>query len=341
MITPELATVIAEAAFSDPFRQIKPVTTDKFRSWLWDLEIKFMDWQTLHYLWINGVVTPIAITNEAIDRTPGLDLDRFVPTVYQNGNQLFGDVGVENVKLPALDVGREDFPGLAKSLWWHPFQLYEFYKIKWLIDQNWTLDTYLRNVDQEFSDRTNIYRDGHRRTLASAANEPQHAQFRRLLALLLIVEPCVHGYLHGSIQYDVNQSIEDYYQWREELVSQDLLGRVGLSLEEAVEWHEKLSMQAHLQDPLRGIRMLVNQVDPKRRASTKGRVLRANVMYSHAETLRRHLEWSHDQTLFEEDDYQMREGNQRFKEDTFGNKRVLDGHREVLRRIARYYGIDH
>ncbi len=43
----------------------------------------------------------------------------------------------------------------------------------------------------------------------------------------------------------------------------------------------------------------------------------------------------------EEDDYQMRDGHQRFKEDRFGSKRIFDGKREVLRRIVRHYGLDH
>ncbi len=60
---------------------------------------------------------------------------------------------------------------------------------------------------------------------------------------------------------------------------------MGLTLDEALAWHEKLSNRAHLNDPLRGIRTLIGQIDPERRMKTKGRVLRSNVMYSQAETL--------------------------------------------------------
>jgi hypothetical protein len=37
----------------------------------------------------------------------------------------------------------------------------------------------------------------------------------------------------------------------------------------------------------------------------------------------------------------MREHRQRVKKNLFGSKRVLDGDRSVLRRITRYYGVDH
>jgi len=74
---------------------------------------------------------------------------------------------------------------------------------------------------------------------------------------------------------------------------------------------------------------------------TEGCVLRSTVMYSQAETLRRYLEWTNDLQLLEDDDYQMRERHQQFQEGTFGSKRVWDGKRDVLRRVMRYYGLDH
>ncbi len=181
VISPELAKIIAEAALTEPYRQIKPLTTKAFQKWLWKLDIKFMNWQTLHYLWANGVVIPVAVTEQAINETPGLVRDRFAPVLSLDGNQLYGDLGVEIVDLPALTVGRDDFPGLATSLWWHPFQLFQFYRIEWLIHQNWTLDTYLRDADDDFAAWTNGYRDQHRRSLSSAASDPEHDDFRRFL----------------------------------------------------------------------------------------------------------------------------------------------------------------
>lgn len=283
------------------------------------------------------MVLPVGVTQHAIDDTPKLNGDRFMPVVRIGEDQIYGDLGVEKVELPALDVGRGDFAGLATPLWWHPLQLYQFLGIEWAIHRYRSLDSYLRDIDEDSVARTNQYRAEDRRQLSSRVSNPDYAAFRRVLALLLIVEPCVHG----SIRYGIGQSMDDYYQWREQLLEEDLLARTGLTLEEASDWHEKLSLSAHLHDPLRAIRPLVNQIDPKRRRKMQGRALRADVGYSHAETLRRHLEWSHGVMLLEEDDYQMREFHQRFKEDAFGNRRVLDGQREVLRRINRHFGIDH
>ncbi|MGI8485839.1 MAG: hypothetical protein ACR2OU_16470, partial [Thermomicrobiales bacterium] len=341
MISLKLATFIAEVALTGPYRQIEPMTSVKFREWLWKLDIKFMDWQTLHYLWLNGVVNPVGVSKRAIDETPGLDPTRFVEVAMIDGEHVYADLGLDTVDLPALDVGRKDFPGLADSLWWHPFQLYEFYRIEWDIQQNWTLDTHLAEVDEGFIEWTKDDRASGRKHLSSRASEPAHDDFRKLLGLLLAAEPCVHGYIHGSFQYGMDESIEGYDQWREERLSEDLIERVGLTLNEAAAWHEKLSIRAHLHDPLRGIRTLVNQIEPKRRIKTEGLSLRSTIMYSQAETLRRYLERTNDLQLLEEDDYQMGEMHQRFKQDAFGNKRVMDGQRAVLRRVMRHYGVDH
>lgn len=341
MITPELAEVIAKASFSEPFRQVKPMTTYDFRKWLSALGFRFENWQTLHFLWQHGAVAPIAVTENAIEHTPGLTRDRFVPTVEHDGIQLLGDIGVESVALPELEMGWDDIPSLSRSLWWHPFQLYEFVGIEWTVQQNWSLDTHLRNVDEGFIDWEQQSRVAARERLASDANSPKHTEFRRLLALLLTIEPMVHGHIHGSISYGLGTSIEQYYEWRSESASQPLLERVGLTIDQVIGWHEELSIKAHLHDSVRELRILVHQIDPKRLAKTKGLVHRSQVLFGHAEVLRRHLEWTQGVVLLEEDDYIMREGHQRFKEDAFGSVRVYDGNQEVLRRIARYYGIDH
>lgn len=340
MISLELAAFIAQEALTGPYRQIMPMTSGKFQEWLWKLDINFMDWQTLHYLWLNGVLNPVGVSKRAIDETPGLDRTRFAEVALIDGDYIYADLGARTIDLP-LDVGRRDFSGLADALWWHPFQLYEFYGIEWDIHQNWSLDTYLADADDGSIEGTNDHRARGRKRLSARASEPAHDEFRKLLGLLVAVEPCVHGYIHGSFQYSMDQSIEGYDQWCESRLGEDLIERVGLTLDAAIAWHEQLSTRAHLNDPLRGIRTLVSQINPKRRAKAEGCVLRSNLMYSQAETLRRYLEWTNDLQLFEEDDYQMRERHQQFKEDAFGNKRVMDGQRAVRRRVNRYYGVDH
>lgn len=285
---------------------------------------------------------PVAVSRTAIDQTPGLvGSDRFVPTIWHDGEQLYGDLGMDVESVVELPWGWDDIKNLSRSLWWHPLQLFQFYEFEWTVQQNWSLDTYLRDVGSGFLDWERHQRIQARETLTEKANSDESVQFRRILALLLLVEPIVHGVVHGRIGYGLNESIEQYYAWREQLMAEDLLQQVGLSREQAIEWHEKFSIRASLRDPLRGLRILANQVSPERRFAMQGEVLRAHTMFDHAEILRRYIEWKGDEQLYEEDDYNMREGHQRFKEEWFGCKRVFDGRRDVLRRINRYYGIDH
>ncbi len=88
--------------------------------------------------------------------------------------------------------------------------------------------------------------------LAHFCREPQHASFSHMLALLLAVEPIVYPLISGvvSVGPSEGESFDGYLMWREELDAKCLLATSSLNLDEAKEWHERLSIQADLHDPL-------------------------------------------------------------------------------------------
>lgn len=204
---------------------------------------------------------------------------------------------------------------------------------------NWSLDTFLGNVSEKYLEWEREHRLHVRKVLADDAVGNQSQEFRRILALLLLAEPMVHGVIHGSIRYESGESIEQYYEWRERTMAEDLLQKVGLTKDQAIKWHEELSIQACLNDPLSGIRTLVNQVVPRNMDRTKGQVLRTKNAIDQAESLRRYLEWKYETDLPEEDDYESRQ--EWVKRENYGTKRLLDGNRTARRRIVREFGLDH
>jgi hypothetical protein len=339
MIGEDLVRITAEAAFDEPFRQIQPMTTYGFRKWLDTLGFSFHNWQTLHYLWKHGIILPVGVTGLAIEKTPEIDEGRFVSTVVHQGVQIYGDLGVRKVRLPALEWNYEDIPELSRSLWWHPLQLFQFIRLERKVERNWSLDTLLRDVGENYIYWERNLREKSRESLGIDVATDDNQEFRRILALNLQIEPIVHGAVHGSIRWGIGEEIEEYYEWRDGMLDKDLLQKVGLSEKQARKWHEKLAISANLRDPLRGLRTLVNQVSPDHLAKTKGVVLRTNILLRQAESLRRYLEWKFEIELPEEDDYLLKQ--EWVKQENYGTKRLLDGDRLARRRIVRKYGLDH
>ena len=79
--------------------------------------------------------------------------------------------------------------------------------------------------------------------------------------------------------------IGDYFSWleAERIEAPSALERVGLTLEEAKEWHERLNSSAVLIDPVSHFRPLLRFAEGDAKARLKGDALRADALYEAAE----------------------------------------------------------
>ena len=337
-IDKELAEFIAREAVAEPYRQVDAITTRDFARWLRDRDIS-LSWDTLHYLWIAGVLHPIAVLEPALkDRR--LDSARFVEVELGYEGRTFVDLGTDVQGLgprtkPDFSERRSD------SLLWHPFQLWQFVWLKRILHVPIALDAVLAGPDQ-YADLARQLLQKLPERLAEYANSESYAAFVRVLGLLLAAEPLVHTILDPKVVTlpMAGESFEKYFDWRRSYNGASILAEVGLALDDVEKWHHDISIQAQLGDPLEDWRILLRHSNRDKRKRLKGPALLADSLYDHAEVLRRYIETYHGRQLLEEDDVRHGPYSQTVKESHYGAKRTADFDRAIFRRIARNFDLD-
>lgn len=334
--------MIADEAMARPYRQIQPMPTKKFCDWLRRREVRFTSWETLHFLWLSGLVHPVMVREAAL-LTPGLQADgRFQPVDVGTGEPAYADLGVTVKDISNMPM--QKFPielNLHDSLYWHPFLLPQFIRLSDILNPHIALDMALRGPEaygkcakQGVALVPNM--------LVQFANDGRQLSFLRLVALLLAAEPLMHPIIHGHITGSLADaaSFEGYFAWAENIDPPGMLAEAGLTLEQAKTWHRDLAIEADLIDPLQHFRVLLQHANRRDRRHLRGDALAAHDLYDQAETLRRYLERFHECELFEEDDYQSGPRRQYAKKRKYGTHRAGDVTREGLWRIVRSFGLD-
>ncbi|MBX3071501.1 MAG: hypothetical protein KF883_13435 [Thermomicrobiales bacterium] len=341
-IEPDIAQMIAEHSVAMPYRQIKAMTTGEYREWLRDREVRFLSWETIHWLWSVGLIVPVTLREEAIKLTPDLSVgDRFVEMSIVSDQQLFADTGVDVKSVGIMPDWHRNLDGaLIDSLLWHPFQFHRFSMIHKLLEPNFIVEMSLygpENYARAISDFAERVPEG-LVSFAEDSRDPTHSQ---LLALLLAVEPLIHPQVHGSVSWNpLQESFEGYLEWRQLFDRAAAVHRTGLCKEEVAEWHRQLSIQAQLSDPVEHFRTLLQHAHRDDKKRLAGPVLAAYELYGQAESLRRFAEEYWGEKWWEEDDYRGGPGSIRFKKRQYGTSRPGDANREQLWRILRDYGLD-
>lgn len=334
----ELARSIAKAAITEPYRQVRVLTTRDFAKFLKDRGIS-LHWETIHLLWKLGVIHPIAILKPAI--TQDLDRRRFRRLDLQFEVESFVDLGKEvseNLEW-SLPIGR--LPGnLADSLLWHPFQLWFFQQLaRWLevniaLEASLSPESYLKLTKKLVPDVP--------KRVTELANGEQHIAFLRVLSLLLQTEPVVHISIDNSVstQPHLGESLDGYMVWREHFDGQAVLPRLGLTVEDVEHWHHSLAAAAHISDPINKFRILLRHASRRKLKSLEGTALLAVDLYDAAEVLRRYLEQFYERDLLEEDDVIYGPQGPDVKKRFYGSAKTADFRRSVFRRIVREFDLD-
>jgi hypothetical protein len=334
----ELAEFIAREAVAEPYRQVDAMTTRDFARWLRARDIS-LSWDTLHYLWIAGVLHPIVVLEPALkDRRA--DSARFAEVELGYEGRTFVDLGTDVQGLPPRTT--PDFSERrSDSLLWHPFQLWQFVWLTRILQVPIALDAGLGGPDQ-YADLARRLLQGLPEQLAEYANSERHAAFLRIVGLLLAAEPLVHTILDPKVvtRPMAGESFEEYFDWRRSYDGASILSKVGLALDDVEKWHCDISIQAQLGDPLEDWRVLLRHANRDKRKRLKGSALQADSLYDHAEVLRRYIETYHGRQLVEEDDVRHGPYSQTVKESHYGAKRTADFDRTVFRRIARDFDLD-
>ena len=339
----ELAKFTALQALTQPFRQVPCMTTEQFRQWLDARSISFSNWSSLHFLWSTGVLRPIIVLEPALTRTPGLKKEgRFSKIELGLDSKCYLDLGMTVEAVPVLDdLPKEEKRQLRDSLLWHPFQLYQLFRLHRTLKSNPAVDMVLRGAEEYGAFAARLL-EGSSQSLVALAEGQQNESFTRILCLLLSAEPLVHPAIFSQISLGSgpNSSLESYFKWRETIDAVGILAQTRLSIDEVKSWHRELSVQAQIADPVDDLWHLLQHVDRRHLQRVEEAALLGLELRDHAQMLRRYLEHYLDIELYEEDDYRSGPGSQSFKNREFGTHRTLDSSRASLRRIARYYGVD-
>jgi hypothetical protein len=64
-----LARRIACEVFAEPYRQVEPMTTRELVRWLSERGLR-LRWETIHHLWVLGVLHPIVVLEPALASMP-------------------------------------------------------------------------------------------------------------------------------------------------------------------------------------------------------------------------------------------------------------------------------
>ncbi|MDQ3693365.1 MAG: hypothetical protein M3464_07035 [Chloroflexota bacterium] len=345
IIDESLGKMLAHESVVAPFRQIRPMRSDRFAKWLSDRGIELGSWTTLHYLWQVGVLHSIAVCDVTwsgvrIPLHESVSERRLVSILEEQNETLYADLGLDvDPQVPLWSP--EQTPSILRdSLLWHPFQLWAFANFNRLLSVSYQWSSTLRGPDAEQEFRNNWWRLQLQDARQFAQGDRYHS-FQRLVALLLAVEPLVHSYIYPMVTLDRSaHELHMYLEWVEGQDGAAMLNASGLSLEEAVEWHRDLSISAELCDPVARFRKLLRHADHDEREKLKGRSLRAHTMYDTAEVLRRYLERYHECSLPEETYREAPERVRRVNIDLYGSERPADYQRHVLRRIVRRFELD-
>jgi hypothetical protein len=336
-----LATAIARAAISAPYRQVDALPTDEFTRWLEARGISVGDWSLLHHLWAIGVLHPVVVLEHAREATPlfANSEERLVKVELGLPSCSFVDLGI-NVPNDAQIMAPHPYPyTLQKALLWHPFQLWLFDNLdRWVIRPNAKWTHYVHDPSTE-SDVSWTWR-WRRDLVLEFASSDQHHSFLRILSLLLQVEPAVHPLVNPVTRLPGPGTEVDYFDWRESQPFAEALAASGLDVDEAVKWHELLSFSAKVVDPVKHFRKLFRHADRDQRKRLKGAALLAHDLWDQAEVLRRYLERYHGCELLEEDDVGHSPDISRVNENLYGSARPGDFDRRAFRRIARRFGVD-
>ena len=344
-IASPLAQFIADNAINAPFRQIHVQNTPEFRSWLSSAGIRLQE-TSLFHLWVAGVIRPVAISMSHRDLFDSQRFSAFANSLDIPANDSWSlDLG-KVVSADAVQMGSLDFGAgraYVRQLWWHRFQVWEMERLNRVLASHISLDQGLHGPEATARLVERVY-EGISDRIAEWANSDERATWEKVLALLLYVEPLVHLAYAEKVRLPGwgDTDIGDYFSWleAERIEAQSALERVGLTLEEAKEWHKRLNTSAVLIDPVSHFRPLLRFAGGDAKARLKGDALRADALYEAAEVLRRYLEISHDMRLAEETGSLLTVADSPSNPMLYGGERLLDFDRKVFRRIVRRFGLD-
>jgi len=290
LIEQSLAESIARQALSEPYRQIKPISTRKLERFLKDRDIG-LRWETLHHLWAVGVVHPVAVLDTAIALTPNLEASsRFAPIELGDDRNWFVDLGMGVDEMSIIPL-RDDLPtSLRDSVYWHPFQIWQFDHLSRLLEVPISRDTVLQGHDT-YVGLTECLLAAIPSQLVRFSGDETHSSFLKLLALLLSIEPLVHATVFRRNTYNpsAGESVEGYFRWVSGQDGVTLLTGSGIDIDAARKWHERLAISGHIRDPFGPFRSLVRRSRREGRKNLKGSALLAQDLYDTAEVLRRYL----------------------------------------------------
>jgi hypothetical protein len=334
----ELASSIAEAAITEPYRQTSVLTTRDFARFLKDRGIS-LHWETIHFFWKLGIIHPITVLEPAI--TQDMDRRRFCRLDLKFEVDSFVDLGQdasENLEW-SLPIGR--LPGyLADSLLWHPFQLWIFQQLARRLEVPIALEASIS--PESYAKLTRKLVSSVPKMVTELANGDQHIAFLQVLSLLLQIEPVVHISIDNSVSLHphLGESLDGYFAWREGFKGQAVLSSIGLTVEEVENWWRNFAVAAHISDPVNKFRILLRHANRRKLKGLEGAALLAVDLYDAAEVLRRYLEQYCGRELLEEDDAIHGPQGPEVKKRLYGSVRTSDFKRSVFRRIVREFDLD-
>ena len=248
-------------------------------------------------------------------------------------NVSFGDVESSTTLIPPIIRTHE------RPLW-HPYQSWHYRqllknaspRIHW---RGWT------RSDKVWIEKVvGYFLDGREEKLSDI--QEQSEDFYKLLHLLSIVEPryipsirqkFVYSHIHAK---DVH--FENYVSWRRSLSPDDVFDSSGMSVTEAVDWHQQLSLTAYEIDDTREWHLLLRRASYSKRDRLRGDTRLAHEFYEMAEMLRLLLNDVGQDNIPREDEYTGRRPEWQIERYGLADRNTVS--RMGLKRLTRDFRLD-
>jgi hypothetical protein len=333
-----IVAALGTASMTARYQQHSLINGPRFETFLRDRQCGL----GLARAWRLGLLRPAVIDGPLPERMRGYRFDAVGR--FGADHDHFVDLSIpartEEEIQERMERKDESFSAHLRRAWYHPFQAWQAYRLRWHLNLAVDPMTVFAAPDryQEMIERA---RSGRLISASRWVSDWQFVDSFRMTTFLVTAAPLVMFRISRKVVSNplAGESYEDYWLWRGKHEANDLMSDLGVTASDLRRWHELLAADAYRIDPLSSWFDLVQQVSWDKKERARNDVLLAHDFYVMAQIVRHYAADFLSVDLPEEDEVWHGPHARVVKENLYGTPKVTLADRKTRRRIAREFGV--